>query len=157
MHKKDLDKYYSSKRLGSFIENDKTVFRIFAPQAERILLVIFPKVENSSGKKFKMMRDSEGVWEAILDGEMYGSFYGYQIKHKNNKDEAVCIDPYSKAVATFNNYLNPRKSIVVKDNDYNWENDEWIQRDWRDIIIYEMHLRDMTAHSSASGPTGPSL
>ena len=149
MHKKDLDKYYSSKRLGSFIENDKTVFRIFAPQAERILLVIFPKVENSSGKKFKMMRDSEGVWEAILDGEMYGSFYGYQIKHKNNKDEAVCIDPYSKAVATFNNYLNPRKSIVVKDNDYNWENDEWIQRDWRDIIIYEMHLRDMTAHSSA--------
>ena len=148
MHKKDLDKFYSSKRLGSFTENSKTVFRIFAPQAERILLVIFSKVENSSGKKFKMIRDNEGVWEAILDGEIYGSFYGYQIKHKN-KDEVACIDPYSKAVATFNNYLNPRKSIVVKDNDYNWGNDEWIQRDWRDLIIYEMHLRDMTAHSSS--------
>jgi pullulanase/glycogen debranching enzyme len=149
MHKKDLDKFYSSKRLGSFTENDKTIFRLFAPQAERVLLIIYPKVENSSGKKFKMVRDNDGVWEASLDGNLHGSFYGYQVKHKNKKDEVVCIDPYAKAIATFNNYLNPRKSIVVKDDNYDWENDHWIQRDWRDLIIYEMHLRDMTAHPSS--------
>ena len=149
MHKKDLDKFYSSKRLGSFTENGKTIFRLFAPQAERVLLVIYTKVENSSGKKFKMIRDGDRVWEAVLDGELYGSFYGYQVKHKNHKEEHVCIDPYSKAVATYNNYLNPRKSIVIKDGNYDWEDDHWIQRDWRDLIIYEMHLRDMTAHYSS--------
>ena len=149
MHKKDLDKFYSSKRLGSFTENGKTIFRLFAPQAERVLLVIYTKVENSSGKKFKMIRDGDRVWEAVLDGELYGSFYGYQVKHKNHKEEHVCIDPYSKAVATYNNYLNPRKSIVIKDGNYDWGDDHWIQRDWRDLIIYEMHLRDMTAHYSS--------
>lgn len=149
MHKKNLDKFYSSKKLGSFIENDKTVFRLFAPQAERVLLITYSKVENSSGKKFKMIRDKDGVWETYLDGNLTGSFYGYQVKYKNNKEENVCIDPYSKAVATYNNYLNPRKSIVVEENNYDWENDRWIQRDWRDLIIYEMHLRDMTAHPSS--------
>ncbi len=154
MSKKDLDRFYSSKRLGSFIESGKTIYRVFAPQAERVLLVTYTKVEHSSGKKFKMIRDHDGVWEASLDGEFYGSFYGYQIKHKYSKEEIVCIDPYAKAVATFNNYLNPRKAIVVKENNYDWENDEWIQRDWRDLIIYEMHIRDMTAHPS-SGATSP--
>ncbi len=147
MHKKDLDKFYSHKRLGSFIEDGKTIFRLFAPQAERVVLIIYSRVDNSSGKKFKMISDNDGVWETIIDGELYGSFYGYQIK--NSKEEVVCIDPYSKAVATFNNYLNPRKSIVIKENDYEWGNDEWIQRDWRDLIIYEIHLRDMTAHLSS--------
>jgi 1,4-alpha-glucan branching enzyme len=61
MHKKDLDKLYSYKRLGSFIEEGKTIFRIFAPQAERVLLVIYSNVENSSGKKYKMLRDGDGV------------------------------------------------------------------------------------------------
>jgi pullulanase len=149
MHKKDLDKFFSFKRLGSFAEDGRTIFRLFAPQAERVLLILYSNAENSSGKKFKMIRDSDGVWETSLDSELYGSFYGYQVKHKNVRDEIVCIDPYSRAVATYNNYLNPRKSIVIKDNDYDWENDEWIQRDWRDLIIYEMHLRDMTAHPSS--------
>lgn len=149
MHRKDLDKFYSSKRLGSFTENGKTFFRLFAPQAERVMLVTCTKAENSSGKKYKMLRDADGVWEVILDRELYGLFYGFRIKHKKIKEEIVCTDPYAKAVATFNNYLNPRKSIVVKDNDYNWENDKWILRDWRDLIIYEMHLRDMTAHPSS--------
>jgi len=149
MHKKDLDKFYSSKRLGSFSENGKTIFRLFAPQAERVLLIIYAKVENSSGKKFKMIHDNDGVWETSIDGNLHGSFYSYQVKNKNQKDEAVCIDPYAKAVATFNNYLNPRKSIVIKDDNYDWEGDHWIQRDWRDLIIYEMHLRDITAHPSS--------
>ena len=37
---------------------------------------------------------------------------------------------------------------------YDWENDSWIQKDWRDLIIYEMHIRDLTSHKS-SGSTKP--
>src|ERR1035441_10867880 len=57
--------------------------------------------------------------------------------------------PYSKAVATFNTYMNPGRSIVIKEGNYDWEGDEWLQRDWRDLIIYEMHIRDMTTHPSS--------
>ncbi|RPI61146.1 MAG: pullulanase, partial [Ignavibacteriales bacterium] len=41
------------------------------------------------------------------------------------------------------------KGIVIKEGDYNWDSDNWIQRDWRDIIVYEMHVRDMTEHQSS--------
>lgn len=154
MHKKDLDKYYSSKKLGSFVEDDKTIFRIFAPRAERVMLFIYKKAESSQGKKYKMIKDDDGVWEAEFDEELYGLFYSFLIRHKNSDEDVICLDPYAKAVATLNNYLNPRKAIVVNEDDFDWENDEWIQMDWHDLIIYEMHVRDMTAHKT-SGAKNP--
>ena len=42
---KDLDKYYSNKKLGSFVENGKTFFRLFAPSAEKVMLVALQDVE----------------------------------------------------------------------------------------------------------------
>ncbi|HSP87230.1 MAG TPA: hypothetical protein VLN45_03800, partial [Ignavibacteriaceae bacterium] len=147
----ELDKYYSDKKLGSFVENGKTVFRLFAPNAEKIFLKTFNQPEDTNGTEYEMIKDTDGVWEASIDGENYGLYYGYLVKHHGKKldHNIVCIDPYSKAVATLNTYGNPRKSIVVKEGNYDWEGDEWIQRDWRDLIIYEMHIRDMTIHQSS--------
>jgi pullulanase/glycogen debranching enzyme len=97
-----------------------------------------------------MTAGGDGVWETNLDGEKYGLYYGFKVKQKKQKNiEPLCIDPYSKAVATFNTYLSPGRSIVVKEGNYDWEYDTWIQRDWEDLIIYEMQIRDMTAHHSS--------
>ncbi len=144
----ELDKIYSDKKLGAFAENGKTYFRIFTPNAEKVSLVIFNKVKDTNGKEYEMFRDENAVWETSLDGELYGKFYGFNIKHKD-KDAVFCLDPYSKAVASFNTYFTPRKGIVVKENNYDWQGDNRIQRDWRDIIVYEMHIRDMTEHPSS--------
>ncbi|HVO75599.1 MAG TPA: alpha-amylase family glycosyl hydrolase [Ignavibacteriaceae bacterium] len=147
---KELDKYFSNKKLGSFIEKDKTFFRLFAPNALKVLLVNFHSVEDSIGNSYKMNKDKDGVWECSLDNEKCGRFYGYRVFHDSAAGDApLCIDPYSKAVATFNTYMSPRKSLVVKENNYDWENDTWIRKDWRDLIIYEMHVRDMTAHPTS--------
>jgi len=147
---KDLDKYNSNKKLGSFVENGRTFFRLFAPSAQNVLLVIFPKVEDNSGQHYEMVSDNDGVWETNLSGELYGTFYGFKVIHADGKgNDTLCVDPYAKAVATFNTYYSPRKSIVVKEDDYDWQGDDWIKRDWRDLIIYEMHIRDITVHPSA--------
>ncbi|MCH7772989.1 MAG: pullulanase, partial [Bacteroidetes bacterium] len=92
-----------------------------------------------------------GVWEVSLEGELYGSFYGYRVKHSDipGIENIICLDPYAKAVTTFNTYFNPRRAIIIKEDNYDWEGDEWIQMDWRDLIIYEMHIRDMTEHHSS--------
>jgi len=144
----ELDKYYSDKKLGSFVENGKTFFRLFTPNAEKVTLVIFNKVDDKSGKEYELVRDENAVWETALDGELYGKFYGFNVKHKG-KETVLCLDPYAKAVASYNTYFTPRKGIVIKEGDYNWDSDNWIQRDWRDIIVYEMHVRDMTEHQSS--------
>lgn len=142
--------YYSAKKLGSFVENGNTYFRLFAPDAALVSLVAFSSLEDSIGIEHIMATDEDGVWETKLDGEKYGLYYGFKIKHKKHKNIGhLCIDPYSKAVATFNTYMNPGRSIVIKEGNYDWEGDEWLQRDWRDLIIYEMHIRDMTTHPSS--------
>lgn len=147
----ELDKYYSDKKLGSFVENGKTYFRLFAPSPEKVMVVVFNKHDDEKGEEYVMRKDKDGVWEAEVNKELYGKFYGYKVFHKEDKNsgKVICIDPYSKAVATFNTYANPRRSIILNDENFNWENDEWIKRDWRDLIVYEMHIRDMTAHSSS--------
>lgn len=148
---KQLDKFYSDKKLGSFVENGKTYFRLFTPNAEKVSLLTFEKPEQIEGKEFLMTRDENGVWETSLDGELYGLYYGFKVCHPETPciEDIVCIDPYAKAVTTFNTYFNPRRAIVVKEDDYDWEDDTWIQTDWRDLIIYEMHIRDMTEHQSS--------
>jgi len=147
---KQLDKYYSNKKLGSVVENGRTFFRLFAPSAKNVLLVTFTKVEDNVGQEYAMSRDNDGVWEISLDGELYGIFYGFKVIHSDGKgNDILCVDPYTKAIATFNTYYSPRKSIVVKEGDYDWQGDEWIKRDWRDLIIYEMHVRDMTVHPTS--------
>ena len=148
---KELDKIYTDKKLGSFIENGKTYFRLFAPNAEKVSLLTFESPEQTKGKEFQMIRDENGVWETSLDGEYYGLFYGFKVCHPGTPciEDIVCLDPYAKAVATLNTYFNPRRSIVIKEGDYDWEGDEWIKMDWRDLIVYEMHIRDMTEHPSS--------
>ncbi len=154
---KELDKYFSDKKLGSFVENGKTFFRLFAPSVLKVMLYTFSSVEDTEGVIYEMIKDENAVWEFSLEGENYGLFYGYRVYHTGDlltDHVELSIDPYSKAVATYNTYFNPRKSIVLKENDYDWEGDNWIERDWRDFIIYEMHMRDMTAHQS-SGVSKP--
>lgn len=151
-----VSKEFSTKKLGSFVHGGKTFFRLFAPNANSVALHTFNSVEQTKGTRYRMKKDKDGVWETELDGEHYGLFYGYKVLNKKHKSSAdvLCIDPYTRAVATYNSYMNPRKSIVVKPEQYNWEGDEWIQQDWRDLIIYEMHIKDMTAHPS-SGADNP--
>jgi len=147
----ESDHIYSDKKLGSFVQEGKTIFRLFAPSAEKVVVVIFEQPEQTHGNEFEMIEDENGVWETTVDGELYGSFYGYRVKNSDNpaSEDILCLDPYAKAVTTFNTYFNPRRAIIIKEDDYDWEGDEWIKMDWRDLIIYEMHIRDMTEHPSS--------
>ncbi len=147
-----LNSLYSSKELGSFVEDNKTIFRLFAPNAIQINLHIFDQVQDAEGTEHKMIKDSDGVWEVILDKDLSNKYYGFKVyshDHLINKTTPnLSVDPYAKAVATYIDFLNPRKSIVYNQK-FDWEDDTWIQRDWRDLIVYEMHVRDLTAHKSS--------
>ena len=149
----ELNKYFSTKPLGANIENGNTVFRLFAPNSFMVTLVTFTKYDDAAGSEYTMKRDDEGVWEYILPGVRYGLYYGYRIKGcKENAEmfdpSKIIADPYSKAVVTQNNFLHPAKSILI-DTQYDWEKDRWMKTRIRDLVIYEMHVRDMTAHPSS--------
>ena len=143
---------YSHKPLGSFVENGATHFSLFAPNAVQVNLYTFEKVDGAPSGKFQMECDEAGVWEFSIDNDLSGKFYGYKVLHRYDEvdieSKPLCIDPYAKAMATFTSHYNPRKSIVYN-KDFDWDGDSWITLDWRDLIIYEMHIRDITAHPSS--------
>ncbi len=149
----ELDRYYSEKELGSIVKDNKTIFRLFAPSATQVRLCVFDKLDSSICSEYFMERDDDGVWEILIDEDLTGKFYGYKVYHSgedsSNPNKPICVDPYSKAVATLTTYQNPRRSIVIKRKDFDWEGTEYVRHDWRDLIIYECHVRDMTIDKSS--------
>jgi pullulanase len=152
-HNKELDHYNSNKKLGSFVDSGKTFFRLFAPSAICVKVCLFNKPKEKFGTEYFLYKDDNGVWETTVGQELYGKYYGYKVYYENddplNENKPICVDPYAKAVTTLTTYMNPRLAIVIKDEPFDWEGTDWIQNDWRDLIIYEMHVRDMTAHKSS--------
>lgn len=133
---------------GAFVKSDGIKFRLYAPKSDKVFLVIFDNPEDNFGKEFPMIKDDNGNWSFTLPDAGYGTLYGYRLEGHSNDSSVIIADPYSKAAVTQNSYRHVAKSLVVN-TDYDWENDAWIKIDPRDLIIYEMHLRDMTVHPTS--------
>ncbi len=133
---------------GAFVKSDGVEFRLYAPKSDKVFLVIFDNPEDNSGKEFPMSQEEFGVWTLKIKNAGYGTLYGYRLEGPSNDSSVIIADPYSKAAVTQNSHRHVAKSLVVN-TDYDWENDDWIKIDPRDLIIYEMHLRDMTVHRTS--------
>ncbi len=150
---------YSDKKLGAYLENGLVRFELFAPNAFRVKVYVSPVPDFENGKYYEAKKDADGVWEAAINNLPEKFFYGFKVWQKGineKKEPHIAIDPYSKAVATFNDYMNPRLSVFTSPSEFDWDGDSWIRRNPLDYIIYEMHIRDMTAHatSQAKKPGG---
>jgi len=145
---------YSKKGLGCFVEKNKTIFRLFAPRATEVILILFQKHEDEKGEELEMKRDAKKVWEYAYPKALTGTYYGYRVSGPAGAGEMfnpkiLIGDPYSKAVTTINNYHHPAKTLIL-DTSYDWEGDDFvISSNHNELIIYEAHVRDLTAHRSS--------
>lgn len=152
-----LDSLYSDKPLGTHLRGDGRVFRVFAPRAEWVRLVLYDNFRDSAGREFALSRDPDGVWEFVSEETWAGKFYGYRLWGPQGEGEmfdstVVVADPYSRAVATRNHYRHPGKTLIGLPDDFDWGEDSAPGFDPRDLIIYEMHLRDLTADQTSGLP-----
>ena len=94
---------------------------------------------------------THGVHHGIVDGLPYGSRYGFRpsaveqslpvdVPTKDVDDDGgqpLLLDPYGRAVDQRDGFL----TSVRMAGDFDWGNDERLQLEWRDTIIYEAHVR----------------
>ena len=133
---------------GAFIEGNQTTFKIHAPRSTEVYLVIFEKPEDKLGKENPMVKKDFGDWTITRSDVDFGTLYGYRLSGPVNDPNIIIADPYSKATVTNNSHQHIAKSLIINE-DYDWNGDQWVSIAPEDLIIYEMHIRDMTAHHSS--------
>ncbi|MBD3376360.1 pullulanase [candidate division KSB1 bacterium] len=149
--------FKSEKELGCTWNHEMTLFRVFVPRAQSVLLELYKNHEGEPEKRIPMTKDKQGVWEASLAGHYFGYYYGYRVKGPTSSTEQfdadiLVGDPYSRAVVTANDYTHPAKTLIMDMDHYDWQGDQRIAIAVRDLVIYECHLRDMSAHPSSGMP-----
>lgn len=125
------EKYYYDGELGAIYSDSKTEFKLWAPTAKSVDLIIFKN--NEVYKSYEMVKSDKGVYSYELKGNQLGTIYMYDV-HVDGKVNRV-VDPYAKAV-TINGekgvVANPIPSIIKNPN----------SKDMKNPIIYELHVRD---------------
>lgn len=138
---------------GCTINNDSTSFCFYCPGALSVSCIIFDDYEKESGVHHEMAEGLNGYWHLTIDENLAVYWYGYKAKFDAPKNalqtpygDRIFADPYSKHVVVNNSYRQEAKSCIFEDN-FDWEGDtHQFPDDPRDLIIYETHIKDVTAH-----------
>lgn len=144
---------------GCRVEEGITFFRYFCPRAKKVFLHVFQAYESEGARIWEMKPEENGWWKLEVDEDLTGFWYGYRLigqKHDQAGSIAqlltnhVIADPFSTFVTCRNHYKQYPKSYIARPNTFQWT-DQYFQTpaDPRDLIIYETHLKDLTAHDSS--------
>ena len=138
----------STAKLGARVADGKTTFAVYSPEATEVKLYLFQNATDKKGNAVAMKKGEDGVWKAVVNGELYGTYYGFTADGPQGPGylfdkTRLLSDPYA-----FANYNHNGKSIVV-DRNYNWKCKTFKRPASKDAVIYEMHVKDFTAHKSS--------
>ncbi len=146
----------SKQQTGCSISENNTLFKIYLPFAEEVTCFIYNDYESKSPEfSYKMEKDIEGYWSAEAPEKLTGYWYTYKADFKEDKKlntpyiSEEFADPYSRHVTVRHNYRQEAKSYIFED-DFDWEGDNFVSpKDPRDLVIYETHVKDLTAHKTS--------
>ncbi len=147
-------------------------FCLFSKHAEHVELWLFDQEGDAKpSRTFSLCAEKNRTfyyWHIFVEGLGPGQLYGYKVFGENNPNEGLLfdsdkllLDPYTRSVANLKNYSRERaiapgdntdcalKSVVIDPTTFDWENDQPLKRPYATTIIYEMHVRGMTAHPNS--------
>ncbi len=101
------DAFHYDGELGAIYEKDKTTFKVWSPNAEKMSVLIYnqshpqydlngnKKPEPFTAKVIPLNHTDKGVFEGILEGDNHGKYY--VIESESNGIKERFIDPYAKS------------------------------------------------------------
>ncbi len=140
--------FYEGTDLGLTYSPEKSIFKLWSPKAEAVQLHFYQHDLGGKSIRTENLKKSEkGIWKIEIHEDLEGLYYTFQVKFKGKiLEETSGI--YAKAVGT-----NGQRAMVVdlaKTNPKGWQNDQRPDlKQFTDIILYEMHIRDFTIHESS--------
>lgn len=141
---------YTGNDLGAAWTKEKTSFRVWAPTAEKLEVLIYEGGTPYTDDKIDtvpMTKDVNGTWICEKAGDLNGKYYVYSVT-VNGKTTTAC-DPYARTTG-----VNGSRAMIIdlsSTNPEGWEKDKDPNFDMpaTDMIIYELHIRDLGTHESS--------
>lgn len=157
--------------LGSVYDGSGTNFSLFSEVAERVELCLFDEQGNES--RIDLPEVTGYCWHGYLPAIEPGRHYGFRVHGPWNPDlghrcnpAKLLLDPYAKAVegrVDWDEAVFPYRSSddpdtlsdldsapfmprsVVHQPHFDWDGDRRLQFPWHETMIYEAHVKGLTA------------
>lgn len=140
---------YSGDDLELLVDNSGTHFRLWSPKAQDARVNLYDNGNTGTSYQTLPMKfdASNGTWTTSVPEKLYGKFYTFQIKWNGEwKNETPGV--WAKAVG-----VNGHRAAIIdfdKTDPEDWASDKGPKVDnFSDVIVYEMHHRDMSMHPSS--------
>ena len=146
-----FDEYpvYEGNDLGlTYTGEEDYQFKLWAPTASAVRLQFYAAGEGGEPLQTVALKYAdEGVWEGRVKEDLQGQYYAFQVELDGKWSDEV-PDPYVRAVG-----VNGMRGHIIDwaaTNPEGWGSDERpALNNFNEIIIYELHMRDLTIHPSA--------
>ena len=162
--------------LGATLAENGVNFSLHSEHATAVTLLLFDA--HDSQEPFQEIELNPRIhktyysWHVLVLGLGAGAHYAYRVDGPPGLDAGhwfdrnkVLIDPYARgntktlwnrkrACMRGDNMSTSMRSVVIDTSGYDWEGDQPLGHDLEDTIIYEMHVRGLTA-SPTSGVRHP--
>lgn len=141
---KEFEQAYTYDReLGVELQENKTIFRLWAPTASSVDLNLYGDGSFGKAKVYPMERGEKGVWTYTADSNLNGKYYTYTVATSAGVNEAV--DPYARSAG-----LNGKRGMILdldKTDPENWAYETFVNNgvdNYTDAQIWEVHIRDFS-------------
>jgi isoamylase len=141
------------KPLGVSFHAEKINFAVFASHAHRVDLCLFLTDSPSHDIEIPMNGPINGTWHVELIGCPINASYAYRVHDADH--EFLLSDPYARNfthVYQWGDFSEERIFAlcpIQPPEPFDWQGTEHPCLPKKDLIIYEMHVRGFTMHSSS--------
>jgi isoamylase len=152
--------------LGVTVRRRGVNFSVFSRHATACTLVLFKAGAEDPFVEFALDPHSNRtgeVWHVFVEGLDAGIQYGYRFDMRPNPDpqiycfdpDRVLLDPYARMLSNgapwgaYKPGARPYRNSLVVENQFDWGHDQPLNIPLVDSIVYELHVRSFTQHSSS--------
>jgi len=155
-----------SPRYGAHATEDGVHFSVFSRVARRVRVLLFDELDAAEPRSAHALKRTGDIWQGTVAEAREGQFYLFEIYPEGMKElppPVWVLDPCSVAVCSARAWGERRglhqgepridpgvfpKGLITRQV-FDWGADARPQRPWRDLVIYELHVRGFTRHESA--------